>query len=174
MNARIYSVLFLCTGNSARSLFAEVLLNHWGKGRFHGFSAGSHPKGVVHPMTLETLRAMRLPTEGLRSKSWSEFAANGAPEMRLVVTVCDQAAGEACPIWPGHPVVVHWGLPDPAAAVGTPAERRAAFADVFEALERRIDMLVGLPVEELDPPTLKRSAQEMAVLPSTAVRKAAP
>jgi protein-tyrosine-phosphatase len=169
-----FNVLFLCTGNSARSILGETIMNRLGSGRFRAFSAGSQPKGAVHPLALELLHSKDLPTEGLRSKTWSEFAAPGAPEMQLIVTVCDQAAGEVCPIWPGHPVVVHWGLPDPAAAVGTLAERREAFEDAFEALERRIHMLVSMPVEELDPGTLKRRAQEIAVLPSPVGRRAAP
>jgi arsenate reductase (thioredoxin) len=169
-----FNVLFLCTGNSARSILGEAIVNRMGSGRFRAFSAGSQPKGAVHPLALELLQSKGLSTEGPRSKSWSEFAAAGAPEMQLIVTVCDQAAGEACPIWPGHPVVAHWGLPDPAAAVGTLAERREAFQDAFEVLERRIHMLVSMPVEELDPATLKRRAQEIAALPSPAARKAAP
>jgi protein-tyrosine-phosphatase len=169
-----FNVLFLCTGNSARSILGEAIVNRMGSGRFRAFSAGSQPKGAVHPQALELLQSKGLSTEGLRSKSWSEFAAAGAPEMQLIVTVCDQAAGEVCPIWPGHPVVAHWGLPDPAAAIGTLAERREAFQDAFEVLERRIHMLVSMPVEELDPATLKRRAQEIAALPSPAARKAAP
>lgn len=169
-----FNVLFLCTGNSARSILAEAIMNRLGSGRFRAFSAGSQPKGAVHPLALELLQSKDFPTKGLRSKSWSEFAAAGAPEIQLIVTVCDQAAGEVCPIWPGHPVVAHWGLPDPAAAVGTLAERQEAFEDTFEALERRIHMLVSMRVEELDPATLKRRAQEIAVLPSPAVRRAAP
>jgi arsenate reductase (thioredoxin) len=168
-----FNVLFLCTGNSARSILGEAIMNRLGSGRFRAFSAGSQPKGAVHPLALELLQSEGLSTEGLRSKSWSEFAA-GAPEMQLIVTVCDQAAGEVCPIWPGHPVVVHWGLPDPAAVDGILADRRAAFDDTFEALERRIHMLISLPVEELDPATLKRRAQEIAMLPSSGARKAAP
>lgn len=168
-----FNVLFLCTGNSARSILAEAIMNRLGSGRFRALSAGSQPKGAVHPLALELLQSKDFPTEGFRSKSWSEFAAAGAPEMQLIVTVCDQAAGEVCPIWPGHPVVAHWGLPDPAAVDGSLAERRAAFDDTFEALERRIHMLVSMPVEELDPATLKRRAQEIAVLPSEAARKAA-
>jgi arsenate reductase (thioredoxin) len=172
--SKSFNVLFLCTGNSARSILAESIMNQLGSGRFRAFSAGSQPKGAVHPLALELLRSRDLPAEGLRSKSWSEFAGAGAPEMQLIVTVCDQAAGEVCPIWPGHPVVVHWGLPDPAAAVGSLAERREAFADAFQALERRIHRLVSMPVEELDPAILKRRAQEIAVLTGSAARKAAP
>ena len=118
-----YNVLFLCTGNSARSILAEVLINHWGKRRFRGYSAGSYPKGNVHPMTLDLLRSLRLPVEGLRSKSWSEFAQADAPRMDFVFTVCDQAAGEVCPVSPGNPITAHWGVPDPAAAEGSEAQR---------------------------------------------------
>lgn len=168
-----FNVLFLCTGNSARSILAEAIMNRLGSGRFRAFSAGSFPKGAVNPLALDLLRSKGFPTDGLRSKSWNEFAGAGAPVMQLIITVCDQAAGEVCPIWPGHPVVAHWGLPDPAAAIGTLAERRKAFEEAFEALERRIHMLVSMPVETLDPTTLKRRAQEIAVPPSPIARTAA-
>lgn len=158
---KTYNVLFLCTGNSARSVLAEVLLNHWGKGRFHGYSAGSFPKGAVHPMTLDLLRAHGLPTEGLRSKSWDEFARPGAPVMDFVFTVCDQAAGEVCPVWPGNPVTAHWGVPDPAAVEGPEARRRAAFRDAMNRLEARIKLFVALPFEKLDRLALKREADEI-------------
>jgi protein-tyrosine-phosphatase len=150
MSGRAYNVLFLCTGNSARSILAEALVNHWGKGRFRGFSAGSFPKGTVHPLSLELLRAVDLPTDGLRSKSWEEFARPGAPNMDLIFTVCDQAAGEVCPIWPGHPVTAHWGVPDPAAVEGTDAQRLAAFRDAYHRLEARIKLFTALPIEKLD------------------------
>jgi arsenate reductase len=166
----LFNVLFLCTGNSARSILAETILNRLGAGRFRAFSAGSQPKGAVHPLALELLRAKELPTDGLRSKGWSEFAGAGAPEMRLIVTVCDQAAGEACPIWPGHPLSVHWGLPDPAAAEGTLAARRAAFEDTYRALERRIAALAALPVETLEPALLKRKLQDIAAAHGPAAR----
>ncbi len=137
-----YNVLFLCTGNSARSILAEVLLNHLGGGLVRGFSAGSHPKGAVHPLALELLTQKGLPTRDLRSKSWDEFAEGGAEALDFVVTVCDNAAGEMCPIWPGKPVKAHWGLPDPAAVVGSQAEQRQAFQATFDALTGRIKTLV--------------------------------
>ena len=139
MPNRVYNVLFLCTGNSARSIIAEALLNDRGKGRFRAYSAGSFPKGAVHPMALELLRRMKLPTEELRSKSWAEFAARGAPVMDFVITVCDNAANEVCPIWPGKPATAHWGVPDPAAAEGSKPERMAAFSDAYRRLETRIE-----------------------------------
>ena len=150
MNAKTYNVLFLCTGNSARSILAEALLDHWGKGRFKGYSAGSFPKGAVHPLTLDLLRQLRLPTAGLRSKSWDEFARPGEPVMDFVFTVCDQAAGEVCPVWPGNPVTAHWGVPDPAAVEGTDDQKRQAFRQAFSALSRRIGLFLNLPVEKLD------------------------
>ncbi len=140
----------LCTGNSARSILAEVVLNHWGEGRFRGYSAGSFPKGKVQPMSLELLQSRRLPTAGLRSKSWNEFARPDAPVMDFVFTVCDQAAGEVCPVWPGNPVTAHWGVPDPAAVEGSEAERIAAFRDAYHRLEARIKLFIALPIEKLD------------------------
>jgi protein-tyrosine-phosphatase len=138
MAEQIYNVLFLCTGNSARSILAEALLDHWGRGRFRGYSAGSHPKGVVHPIALQLLEHMKLPTEGLRSKSWEEFARAGAPRMDFVFTVCDAAAAETCPVWPGKPVTAHWGVPDPAAVQGDDKAKWLAFRETFKALENRI------------------------------------
>ena len=138
MDGRPLNVLFLCTGNSARSILAESLLNGRGRGRFVGFSAGSHPKGKVHSLALALLEDMKLPTSGLRSKSWDEFAVPGAPEMDFVVTVCDDAAGEVCPIWPGQPVTEHWGMADPAAVTGPELLQRAAFREAFSELESRI------------------------------------
>ena len=150
MGGKIYNVLFLCTGNSARSILAEVLMEHWGEGRFRGYSAGSFPKGDVHPLALELLRKRGLRTDGLRSKSWDEFAVPGAPFMDFVFTVCDQAAGEVCPIWPGNPITAHWGLPDPAAVLGAEDKQRQAFRDTQSALESRIKLFTSLPIEKLD------------------------
>jgi len=161
MSERVYNVLFLCTGNSARSIMAEALLNHWGKGHFKGFSAGSFPKGAVHPLSLELLARLELATAGLRSKSWDEFAAPGAPEMDFVFTVCDRAAGEVCPIWPGNPVTAHWGVPDPAAADGSEAQRRQAFRDALRMLEGRIKLFVALPIDKLDRIALKRRVENI-------------
>src|SRR5687767_12270539 len=145
------NVLFLCTGNSARSIMAESLLNHLptGRGRFKGYSAGSHPRGEVHPLALETLAANRLPTEGYRSKSWTEFEESDAPRMDFVFTVCDQAASEVCPIWPGQPMTAHWGIPDPAAAEGTDEDKRRAFRDALVSLRRRLELFTNLPLEGL-------------------------
>ncbi len=151
-----YNVLFLCTGNSARSILAEALMNHWGRGKFGGFSAGSHPKGKVHPVALELLAHMKLPTEGMRSKSWEEFAKPGAPRMDFVFTVCDNAAAEACPIWPGQPMSAHWGVPDPAAVEGDDKTQWLAFRDAFKALENRIKIFTALPIASLDRMKLKQ------------------
>jgi arsenate reductase len=139
------SILILCTGNSARSILAEALLNHRGAGRIVAFSAGSHPKGAVHPLALATLREQGLPTEGLRSKCWDEFAAPGAPALDLIITVCDNAAGEVCPIWSGKPVTAHWGIADPAAATGSEIQRRAAFQQAFVKMIERVNALLTLP-----------------------------
>ena len=145
----VYNVLFLCTGNSARSIMAESLLNHRGRGRFRAFSAGSQPKGRIHPLTIERLQRANLPITELRSKSWDEFTKSGAPIFDFVITVCDQAAGEVCPVWPGQPITGHWGFPDPAAAEGTEAERRKVFEDVFRQIEKRIKMFCALPTDRL-------------------------
>jgi arsenate reductase len=155
-------VLFLCTGNSARSVLAECLANRLGAGRIRAFSAGSRPKGEVHPLTLETLRRHGHPTAGLRSKGWDAFAEPGAPRLDLVVTVCDQAAGEACPIWPGQPVTAHWSLEDPAAAAGDLAARRGAFEDTYRELARRIERLVRLPLAPADRDALRARIEALA------------
>lgn len=161
MTEHRHNVLFICTGNSARSILAEVLTNHWGRGRFNAFSAGSYPKGSVHPYALDLLRSLDLPTDGLRSKSWDEFAQTGAPEMDFVFTVCDQAAGEACPAWPGQPMTAHWGVPDPAAEDGSEIRRRQAFRDAFRVLENRIKIFTSLQPEKLDRLSLKRRLDEI-------------
>lgn len=154
-SARAYNVLFLCTGNSARSILAESLLNHWGKGKFHAFSAGSFPKGQVHPLALELLKRTNLPTQGFRSKSWDEFASPGAPPIDFIFTVCDNAAGEVCPIWPGKPMTAHWGITDPAAAQGSDADKAFAFRKALKELETRIKLFINLPIDSLDRMTLK-------------------
>lgn len=147
---RAYNVLFLCTGNSARSIIGEAVLNHVGQGRFRGFSAGSTPRGEVHPMTLEVLGAAGISTDGLRSKAWDEFAAPDAPKMDFVFTVCDNAAGEACPVWPGQPMTAHWGIEDPAATDGPDFRRRAAFEDALRFMRNRLGAFVNLPLASID------------------------
>ena len=161
MSERLLNVLFLCTGNSARSILAEQLINHWGRGKFRGFSAGSHPKGQVHPIALELLGHMKLPTESLRSKSWDEFAAAGAPPLDFVFTVCDNAADEVCPVWPGQPMTAHWGVPDPAEAKGTPAEIALAFKDAYRMLNQRIGIFTALPIRSLDRLNLQKRLREI-------------
>ncbi len=155
VSAKTYNVLFLCTGNSARSILAECVLNRLGRGRFHAYSAGSYPKGTVHPYALDLLTRQNYAVESLRSKSWDEFAAFNAPLLDFVFTVCDNAAGEVCPIWPGQPMTAHWGLPDPAAVEGSEAERRLAFADTMRMLHNRLGLFVSLPIESLDKLTLQ-------------------
>ena len=150
------SVLFLCTGNSARSIFGEALVNHWGKGRFRGFSAGSHPKGEVHPLALQVLRVHHVPAEGLRSKSWDEFAAPDAPDLQFVFTVCDNAAREVCPVWPGQPMTAHWGVEDPAAVEGSDEVRLRAFTRTFLELDARIKIFTSLRLDMLDRMALQR------------------
>jgi arsenate reductase len=159
MSDRTYNVLFLCTGNSARSIIAEALLNHLGRGRFRAYSAGSHPAGKVNPFALEVLQRAHLPIGELRSKSWEGFAQPRAPAMDFIVTVCDNAAGEICPIWPGKPITAHWGVADPAAVHGSDDEKRVAFRGAAAALRRRIEALVRLPVEELDEGATKEKLQ---------------
>ena len=147
---RVYNVLFLCTGNSARSVLGEAVLNHVGNGRFRGFSAGSLPKGQVHPMTLDTLEQAGISTDGLRSKSWEEFAGPAAPKMDFVFTVCDNAAGETCPIWPGQPMTAHWGIEDPAAVAGPEFRQRQAFEDALHFMANRIAAFINLPLDSID------------------------
>jgi arsenate reductase len=158
---RVYNVLFLCTGNSARSILAESLLNTLGRGKFRAFSAGSFPNGQVHPMALEFLRRMNLPTENLRSKSWDEFAAPDAPPIDLIFTVCDNAAGEVCPIWPGKPMTAHWGIADPAAVEGSDTEKAFAFRKALNELETRIKLLTSLPIDSLDRMTLQAKLRDI-------------
>ena len=155
MTDRPFNVLFLCTGNSARSIFGEAILAREGLGKFKAYSAGSQPRGEVHPYTLELLRHLNHPTKGIRSKSWDEFAKPGAPLLDFVFTVCDDAAKEVCPVWPGQPMSAHWGVPDPAAVEGTEAERRLAFAESYRMLKNRISAFVNLPIASLDRLSLK-------------------
>jgi protein-tyrosine-phosphatase len=151
-----YNVLFLCTGNSARSIIGEALIKHWGRDRFRGFSAGSHPKGEVNPFALDVLQRYRLPTNGLRSKSWDEFATPDAPPLHFVFTVCDNAANEVCPFWPGQPMTAHWGIEDPAAVDGTDEQKRRAFNKTFRELDARIKIFTSLRLELLDRLALQR------------------
>jgi len=155
MAEHIYNVLFLCTGNSARSILAESIINNVGKGRFRGLSAGSHPKGQVHPIALDLLRHLGFPTEGLRSKSWDEFAAPNGPHLDFVFTVCDNAAGEVCPYWPGQPMTAHWGISDPAAVEGTEIEKSLSFREAFRSMETRIKLFLSLPLATIDRMRLK-------------------
>jgi protein-tyrosine-phosphatase len=161
MAEKPFNVLFLCTGNSARSILAESALNRLGAGRFRAFSAGSFPKGEVHPYALELLERQNYPTKDLRSKSWNEFAAPRAEPLDFVFTVCDNAAGEVCPIWPGQPMTAHWGMPDPAAVEGNEAERRLAFADTLRMLNNRISVFVNLPIKSLDKLSLQNRLREI-------------
>lgn len=156
------NVLFLCTGNSARSILAEAYLNLAGKGRFNAFSAGSKPGGRVNPYALELLQKNHIPTEGLRSKSWDEFAAPGAPKMDIVLTVCDSAAAEACPYWPGQPMTAHWGVPDPAAVEGSEEDKRRAFVTAYATLSNRINLLLSLPLDKLDRLAIKQKLEDIA------------
>lgn len=150
MTNKVYNVLFLCTGNSARSIMAESLIQFWGKGQFRGFSAGSHPNGTVNPLALELLERLNMPANGMRSKSWDEFATPGAPKMDFVFTVCDNAAAETCPTWPGQPMTAHWGVPDPVAGEGDDVRRMQAFRQAFRELENRIKIFTSLPLGEID------------------------
>ena len=158
---RVYDVLFLCTGNSARSILAEAIINRVGNGRFRGFSAGSFPKGAVHPIALQLLTHLNLPVAGLRSKSWDEFAAPDAPSLDFVFTVCDNAAGEVCPYWPGQPMTAHWGIPDPAAVEGTDAQKWLAFRQAYKAMENRIKAFTSLPIASLDRMKLQERLNEI-------------
>jgi protein-tyrosine-phosphatase len=161
MSERIYNVLFLCTGNSARSIMAEALLKHWGRQRFRAFSAGSHPKGEVHPLALDALQRMHISTEGLRSKSWDEFATPDSPPLDFVFTVCDKAASEICPVWPGQPMTAHWGIVDPAAAEGTQQEQERAFSVALRELDARLKIFSNLRLEMLDRLSLQRELDEI-------------
>jgi len=161
VNDKGYNVLFICTGNSARSILAEALMNQTAKGRCNAYSAGSHPTGVVNPHALQTLRDMGMPALGARSKSWDEFATTDAPQMDFVFTVCDNAAGEACPIWPGQPMTAHWGLPDPATARGSEDEVKRAFRDAAVTLRRRIELLLALPLSTLDSMAIQRQVRDI-------------
>src|SRR5437879_4444328 len=158
---RVFNVLFLCTGNSARSILAESILNSVGRTKFRGYSAGSHPTGRINAFALDWLRTNRMPTEGLRSKDWNEFVREGAPPLDFVIAVCDNAAGEVCPVWPGQPMTAHWGVPDPAAVVGTEAEIGAAFAETCRRLRNRIELLLNLPMASLDRMSLHRRLHEI-------------
>jgi len=167
MDGISYNVLFLCTGNSARSIMAEAILNRSGAGKFRAYSAGSQPKGGVHPLALQLLAKFNYPTGELRSKSWDEFAAPGAPALDFVFTLCDSAASEACPVWPGQPMTAHWGLPDPAAATGSEAVRHTAFAETFRMLSHRIDIFAALPMDSLDRLSLQRRLKEIGTATET-------
>jgi arsenate reductase len=164
MTEKIYNVLFLCTGNSARSILAESIMRRDGAGRFRSFSAGSQPKGEVNPFALKVLEAANYPTEGMRSKSWLEFAAADAPVMDFVFTVCDTAAGEACPVWPGQPMTAHWGIEDPAAVEGTNIEREAAFVEAMRYLKNRISVFMNLPLRSIDQLSLTTKVREIGKL----------
>ncbi len=165
MSDRTYNVLFLCTGNSARSILAESIMNRLGHGQFIGYSAGSHPNGQVNPLALELLKQLEFPTEGLRSKSWDEFAAPNKVHFDFVITVCDNAAGEVCPIWPGQPMTAHWGIPDPAAAEGTEMERKIAFRQALKAMDTRIKLFLSLPIASIEKLRLKERMDEIGRLP---------
>lgn len=170
MPADTYNVLFLCTGNSARSILGEALLNHLGGGRLRGFSAGSHPKGEVHPMALAVLAEAGIPTEGLRSKSWDEFAGPGAAPMNFVFTVCDNAAGETCPIWPGRPMTAHWGIEDPAAAIGPEFRRRAAFEEAYRFMRNRVEAFINLPLASIDQMALAARLKGIGAMSGSTLR----
>ena len=164
MSDRIYNVLFLCTGNTARSVLAEGILRKDGAGHFNAYSAGSHPKGIINPFALKVLEAYGYPTDGFRSKNWDEFAVPGAPEMDFIFTVCDSAAGEACPVWLGHPMTAHWGIPDPAAVEGTDIEKETAFVTAFKQMRSRIEVFTALPLKQLDGVSLHAKLKEIGQL----------
>jgi arsenate reductase len=166
VNDRIYNVLFLCTGNSARSILAESILNRYGNGQFCGFSAGSHPNGQVNPFALDLLKRLEFPTEGLRSKSWDEFSTPASPHFDFIITVCDNAAGETCPVWLGKPITAHWGIPDPATVQGTDIQKKTAFNQAFKSMDRRIKLFLSLPIASLDQLRIK---QEMDTIGKTAL-----
>jgi protein-tyrosine-phosphatase len=174
MADQFFNVLFLCTGNSARSIMAEAILNRLGAGKFHAYSAGSQPKGRVHPETLRLLESFDYDTSGHRSKSWSEFADPGAPLLDFVFTVCDNAAGETCPIWPGQPMTAHWGVPDPAEATGNPAEIALAFKDAYRMLHQRIGIFTSLPLRSLDQLSLQKKLREIGRMTGATVKAAEP
>ena len=162
MAEKIFNVLYICTGNSARSILAEAMLNHLGAGRFKAYSAGSAPAGAVNPRTLATLQHLKLPTEGYRSKGWEEFACADAPHLDFVFTVCDQAAGEVCPVWPGQPMTAHWGMPDPAAVEGSEVAVEQAFLEAFVTMKRRIQLMLSLPLTSLDKLAIQREIKDIA------------
>jgi arsenate reductase len=168
MTDKTFNVLFLCTGNSARSILAEAILNRVGLGKFKAYSAGSHPKGEVHPFALQLLKSLNYNTDFARSKNWDEFAAPGAPQMDFVFTVCDSAAAETCPVWPGQPMTAHWGLPDPAAAEGTDAEKHLAFDDAYRMLNNRISIFVSLPMTSIDKLALQKRLHDIGRDPTKA------
>jgi len=174
MTEHPFNVLFLCTGNSARSIVAEAILNRLGVGKFRAFSAGSQPKGQVHPETIRLLQSLGYDVSRLRSKSWSEFADPGAPLLDFVFTVCDNAAGETCPVWPGQPMTAHWGVPDPAEATGTQAEIALAFKDAYRMLERRIGIFTSLPLRSLDHLSLQKKLREIGRLNDATANAAVP
>ena len=161
MSNRIYNVLFICTGNSARSILAEAILNQLGRDHFRAYSAGSFPKGQVHPLTIETLKKHKFETGSFRSKSWDEFARSDAPQMDFIFTVCDNAGGEVCPVWPGHPMTAHWGFPDPAAVDGTGEMKQAAFDKTYREISQRLRIFLNLPFEKLDRMSLQQKVKEM-------------
>lgn len=161
MSDKTYNVLFICTGNSARSIVAEGLMSSLGAGRFKAYSAGSHPTGVVNPLALKALGSLHIPMDGFRSKNWDEFAGPDAPVMDFVFTVCDKAAGEVCPVWPGQPMTAHWGVPDPAAVEGTDEQKLKAFSDVAITLKRRIELMLSLPLTKLEPMAIQHQIKDI-------------